>query len=389
MQIIHKLAAKAAWCSAVLLSACGGGDGSSVVSGTVLNHQEIAVANAEVLAVDRLSGREFNTLSDEKGRYRLVLPNGHYDLGADDAHRRAAHMVLLRSLSDSDTTVDFVVPSDQDEAQLSGQVFVRPGVPAANHRLVFSSEHHVSDEDPELRMETTTNAQGEFTVALGAQRLLDLDVHDEQGEFIEFVVLHKLDGALRADITLGDSSDDNRYRHDRGAEAVSAAAVRQASASGNQAFSVDWREVSDTLWTYTLGGGQLPVDGSYLRIDPGLPVTVLDDLGRPAREVPLLDGLKEALGDTLLLRSFIPPILDVSARQDGKLWYRYAIHFSVDEDSGPTIFRFTDASGDVYEKSASSGYYKLSYDSDVPSIVTVGGWVSAPIPYRSVFRSAD
>jgi hypothetical protein len=389
MHIIHKLVAIALWCSAAMLSACGGGDGSSVVSGTVRDHQQAAVAHAEVLAVDRLSGREFNTLSDENGRYRMVLPNGHYDLGADDAHRRAAHMVMLRSLSDSDTTVDFVVPSDQDAAQLSGQVFVRPGVPAANHRLVFSSDHHVSDEDPSLRMETTTNAQGEFTVALGAQRLLDLDVHDEQGDFIEFVVLHKLDGALRADITLGDSSDDNRYRHDRGAEAVSAAAVRQASASGNQAFSVDWREISDTQWVYTLGGGQLPVDGSYLRIDPDSPVTVLDALGRPAREVPLVDGLQEALGETLLLRSFTPPVLDVSARQDGKLWYHYAVHFSVYEDSDPTVFRFTDASGDVYEKSVSSGYYKLSYDSDAPSMLSIEGWVSAPTPYRSVFRSND
>ena len=51
-----------------LLSACGGGGGTSVVSGTIVDHNQAGVANAEVLAVDRLTGREFSTLSDSNGQ---------------------------------------------------------------------------------------------------------------------------------------------------------------------------------------------------------------------------------------------------------------------------------------------------------------------------------
>ena len=364
----------------VLLSACGGGDGSSVVSGTVLDHNQAAVANAEVLAVDRLTGREFSTLSDRDGRYSLVLPNGHYDMGSDDSGQHAAHMVLLRSLSDSDTTVDFVLPDDQDATQLSGQVFIRDGVPAANHRLVFSSNHHVSDEDPSLSMETTTDAQGRYTVSLGAQRLLDVDIYDPNGEFIEFVVLHKLDGALRADITLGDASDDNRHRHDHSVAAHDDAAVRPANESLNQPFRVTSRPISLDSFHLGLKDGKLPPDGSYLRIDEAAAIAFLNSFGQTTRETSLSEGLEEALHESLVIRSLAPPVLDLSVRADGGWWYDYAIHINTYDNTLLKHFYFTDETGDTYKKLASRGYHKLSYNSDAPSITDVGVVISNPPP---------
>ena len=364
---------------ALWLSACGGGDGSSVVSGTVRDHNQAAVANAEVLAVDRLTGREFSTLSDKDGRYSLVLPNGHYDFGSDDSQHKAAHMVTLRTLSDSDTTVDFALPADQDAAQLSGRVFIRPGIPAANHRLVFSSNHHVSDEDPSLSMETTTDAQGRYTVSLGAQRLLDVDIYDPNGEFVEFVVLHKLDGALRADITLGDASDDNRHRHDASADAtntsnIAAAADHGGSNDFNMVLEFERYSYSEgakrgVCNTYHFDGGNLPVDGSYLQLVPSAPIEAYDrDLDQVISRPPTEATLNELLRSMLVLRQVSPAILDVSVRNDGKLWFDHAIHFNIARGSTDR-YAFTDESGDTFYKSATkAGYYKLSYNSEQPSI---------------------
>ena len=363
----------------LLLSACGGGDGTSVVSGTVIDHNQAAVANAAVLAVDRLTGREFNTTSDEYGRYHFSLPNGHYDLGSDDGQQKAAHMVTLRTLSDSDTTVDFALPADQEAAKISGQVFIREGVPAAYYRLVFSSNHHVSDEDPSLSMETTTDAQGRYTVSLGAQRLLDVDIYDSNGEFVEFVVLHKLDGALRADITLGDASDDHRYRHDQGPTQTNAARVAPAALDDSASFQLVLRETSKRIsdgepvflpaLSYLIEGGSLPPDGRYLALDDTASLERYDkDQDQVVSMTVAEADIDAAIQSALVVRQAHPPILDVSVREDGRLWYYHAIHFSVGGHPYGD-YGFLDESGDRYTKRVTdAGYYKLSYNSDQPNL---------------------
>ena len=340
--------------AAAWLSACGGGDGFSTVSGTVLNHDQVAVANAEVLAVDRLSGREFNTLSDDQGRYRMVLPNGHYDLGSDDAELKRAHMVLLRTLNEGDIELNFSLPSTDQAQQISGRVFIREGIPAAGYRLVFTSEEYVSENDTRLNMQTTTDEQGHYSLPVGGQRLMDVDVYNDQGEFVEFVVLHKLDGALQADITLGDASDDKRHRYAMNREDSAGAPlplVKPAASDENTPFQY---VPPSRLSEFMLTDGRLPPDGSYLRLEP-----------EPSK------ADKELIATVVLFKSLAPPTLNVSLRRDGVWWYEYAIHFHA-TDSRHHL-RFIDENG--YEitawKSKTEGYNTRNYNSNRPSIVKI------------------
>ena len=367
---------------ALLLSACGGGDGSSLVSGTVRDHNQAAVANAAVLAVDRLTGREFNTTSDEYGRYHFSLPNGHYDWGSDDGQQKAAHMVTLRTLSDSDTTVDFALPADQEAAQISGQVFIREGVPAAYYRLVFSSHQEIdsTDDDPNLSEETTTDDQGRFTLPLAEPRLMDVDIYDANDQFVEFVVLQKLQGGLRADITLGDASDDNRYRHDQGPNTLGSSQVAPAALEDGALFQLVLESARKNIghdiarmisgFRYVIQGGALAPNGQYLALDGTLPVERYDSSLDQVISTPGPEANIDALiQSTLVVRQAHPPILDVSVREDGRLWFYHAIHLNVGPSAGG-IYEFTDESGENYYKSAhEAGYYKLSYNSDQPRIV--------------------
>lgn len=352
MQLTFSARTSFAALTATLLGACGGGDGFSTVSGTVLNHQQVAVANAEVLAVDRLSGREFNTLSDDQGRYRMVLPNGHYDLGSDDAELKRAHMVLLRTLNEGDIELNFSLPSTDQPQQISGRVFIREGIPAAGYRLVFTSEEYVSENDTRLNMETTTDEQGHYSLPVGGQRLMDVDVYDDQGEFVEFVVLHKLDGALQADITLGDASDDKRHRYAMNREDSVGAPLRLEKPAANDE-NTPFQFQYSAYTVFALVNGQLPPDGSYLRLDPSTP-----------------ENQRRVIGPRLKFRSSEPPTLDVSLREDGILWYRYAIHYHA---KGPGWVGFTDSNGYRIKmnKNAAIGYNSLNYNSSKPNIVHI------------------
>jgi hypothetical protein len=386
MQLTSKARVAFAALTATWLSACGGGDGFSTVSGTVLNHQQVAVANAEVLAVDRLSGREFNTLSDDQGRYRMVLPNGHYDLGSDDAELTRAHMVLLRTLNEGDIELNFSLPSTDQVQQISGRVFIREGIPAAGYRLVFTSEEYVSENDSSLNMETTTDEQGHYSLPVGGQRLMDVDVYNDQGEFVEFVVLHKLDGALQADITLGDASDDKRHRYAVNPGANGEAAIRTAAGDNNLAFKLDWGPSGAHFY---LRDGRLPPDGSSLRLDLSSPVRFMKN-GQVVEAIPSQADIPGIMGETIQVKSSEPATLDVSLRKDGTLWYTYAIHYSLKDGTRRVYFQDESGYEIIQWKGTASAYNKLNYNSKKPSIVRIStesardeycretGWYSTP-----------
>ena len=384
MRLISGLHRVIACVGVCVLSACGISDGGSVVSGRVLDANQAAVANAEVIAVDRLSGREFNAKSQADGSYRMVLPEGHYDLGAEDAKLYSAHMVMLHTLRGSDTKVNFALPSDQPQAQLSGRVLVSEGVPAANYRLVFSSNHGRND-DAKLDMETTTDAQGNFTVSLGVQRLLDVDIYDTNNNFVEFVVLHKLDGALRADITLGDASDNKAHRHHEPTEADIAARNRLANglAIAEVGDSKPFKLVIQDN-NLRLTGGLLPF-GSYLQLDQEAPMQYWDKGLQKIVNSPAWVNINNPWDFNQVINSHFFNFFTLKDRLDsrslnvyvgsggwsGLWWYPYSINFYV--GFAPlqwnTVYKFTDDTGDIYKIWVfTSEWHSISYRSDRPSI---------------------
>ena len=220
----------------VTLVACGGGEtvsSSSVLQGTVYSGGA-AVAGAEVVVMNRLTNQEHSTTTKIDGGFALQLPNGHYDYGATDEARHDATIHGLLTLDGAEAKVDInLPPQDAADDVISGTIYTTAQTPAAGYRLVLSSNH----DDANLHLSATTDDQGRFEFkGIDGQLLFDLDIFDPDGQEVEFIDLHKLDGALHTTITLGDAADNNVHRHDQSA-ADGGAAIRVAAAGANQAFN--------------------------------------------------------------------------------------------------------------------------------------------------------
>jgi hypothetical protein len=403
------------------LVACGGGESvssTSVLQGTVYSGGA-AVAGAEVVVMNRLTDQEHNYTTDKYGQFSLELPNGHYDYGATDGARHDATIHGLVTLGGAEAKADIHLPPDSAaDDVISGTIYTTGQTPAAGYRLVLSSNHDGAD----LRMNATTNDQGQFEFSgIEGQLLFDLDIFDPDGQEVEFIDLHKLDGALHTTITLGDATDNNVHRHhqspaDDSVVAEGDAAIKVAAVGDNQAFDVEnavddlradypggdlirqtiyadddvieqypiancWKaQGGDRYCKNRLINGKLAFDGGKMTINY-IDKRNFDNQKRNT-------GFNFDFNDESQIQD-TPGVAQawVELEKSGNWFYRYAvslkdrgkIYISKNSPGNPTCqFYFTDETNDTYAlkirntvSSFTDHYHTVSYNSDRPDITAI------------------
>lgn len=375
------------------LSACGGGDEPPVAAPVVLGGQVTAsgaaVANAHVIAMNRLTNQEFSAYTDTDGHYRMALPRGDYDLGSEDGAMHHAAIVGPVSLDDTATTRDIALPA-ADPGLFFGTLLRPDGQPAAGYALQVSSNtgdlYHVE--------ETITAEDGSFSMPLGGQRAFDLDVFDPTGALVEFIDLHKLDGSLKVTLQLAsDEARRNVFRHDQTANMVAASVqtaaadepnspFRQAILSGDynfmfwggrlvpKAVNMPWgykldvnRDARQNWFLFNDAEGSLP-DDYFISIDLEDPELTPEEVwAQVTRRVALQDRGQPHLG--------------VFVGDNGLWWYDYAVNVNVTEKSWSNLglkgwdWHFKDESDDEpYVLTIRwNGWHQVSYNSKTPAII--------------------
>lgn len=394
---------------AAMLTACGGGDGMTAntpatLSGRVTDASSgAAVADAKVIAMDRVTHRKYTATTDINGRYDMPLPQGHYDVASDDATEQDAAFVGLLSLKPgASVKQDFSLP-DGDPGVISGTVLLPNGQAAAGYSLVLSYNQANADDV----LETVTDARGQFSLKLGEQHLFDLDIFDPKGQFVEFIDMHKLDGHLHATIRLGETAQQNRYRHDQTPHPLVASSAGVAIAASDDGDFPFKQAILDGEYNVVFWGGRLTskttgmagtwyspktsgaVDANTATSDAN------DDLpddwfmrvdttaaGKTADEV------WQTVTSRVHVQDRGQPRLGVFVGDNGSWYYDHAVNINI-TDKGWNAFKawdwhFEDETGDAYTLTIrASGWHNVSYDSEKPSIILMGRSkpdVTIPIP---------
>lgn len=341
---------------------CGGAPASTAQLSGQVTLLGAPVAYSRVIAMNRSTNEEWQTVTDAAGRYVMTLSNGFYDVGADDGFGETTMAYGLVRIEGVPEVRDFALPPDLEPDQVVAVVCTDGTHPAGNYSLHFMGTFAAPDEV--LDLDTTTNEQGEFSVRIDRQQLFDVEVYDQAGELVESVDFHKLDGALRLVVELGDEEDNNVHRHHQSSLPTMATesngVMRAFSVSdGNQPFRFtlgennfyDHTEKTDvTEHVGNLRDGRLCSNAGSLAV-------VASDYNNAANSSAI--AVQDLSMDTL----------QVQVRDDGGWWFTYAAHVT---GTRSAAFRFTDESPDTYSLGVSSfGDHKVSYNSYSPCIVAV------------------
>ena len=267
-------------CSAVLgvvaaaLAACGGTDEAPLTRLTgEVKVAGLPVEGALVVLADRAGVHGYRAVTDADGRYTMTVSNGVYDLEVDDGQRVAAAFAGPLVLSGGVAVHDMGVPDASTTAPeaLSGRVLRADGSPAAFQTLRVHSTKATGPDDLSMDQTTMTDAQGEFSVTIGGRRLFDLEVLDAQGQTLEFVDVHKLAGALRVELQLANSADQqNIYRHGEAApDAVNGAAPASVAVRIAASYEEEPPEDFTYVNVYTTATPTNPLGTQQTQVDAG------------------------------------------------------------------------------------------------------------------------
>jgi hypothetical protein len=325
--------------AALLFSGCGSSDNTEL-TGTVTNEDGTPVANARVVLMNRITDEKYSTLSNSDGLYTVSLPNGHYDLGADNSAGEEVTIIGPVSVQGNAEVRNISLPTNESDNTVMGTLYITDNVPAANYRLHLTSNVSRTKSDvthESLSVDVTTDANGMFRATVVGQHHFDMDIYDPNGQFIEFVDLHKMEGALNTIITLGTSEDNNLKRHNQ----ASASTQKAASTEQNTPFSIE-AGVSAGFFV----DGTLVVNGGYMVI---------------ARSADI---------NFLSIDSIDSNHLNVKVTPKGTWFFDNKITI-VPSDIG--TFFFTDQTGDTYSLSCytEDTEHEVSYNSEKPTIIEV------------------
>jgi hypothetical protein len=361
------------------LSACGGGgDTHTLLEGRV-TEQGAVVANADVVLMNRRTDEGFTTSTDEQGRYSITLPNGHYDMGSDDGERQDVSILGLLTLNGGRVTRDIALEAGGAD-DISGRIRLANGEPAEGHVLWIKSTEATRQTEGFTEV-AQTDAQGRFTATVGEARQFDIDVRDPQGRLIEFVDVHKLDGHLAVDLTLGDQTQANLLRHNasRPPSTAAVAGVAVAAEGGDQGFNVDV-SADDAV---VLSGGVLTPRAEGVQRNLVLKESGLRD------PLATYSGLRPGAG---------AGEMEVWLDDTTSWFHRYRININVDAVASGALtynwYGFRDESGDTYHLSAyTTGWHDVKYSSDQPNINAVsieGSFDIQPVVFGlSLFSGAQ
>lgn len=346
-----------------VLSACGGGDDTHTLLQGRVTEQGAAVANTDLVLMNRLTDERLVTRTNPDGEYSITVPNGVYDMGAHDGAKQDVKVLGLIALSGGISQRDIQIEPG-DAGLIRGRVRLANGEPAANYLLWVTNMNGVDGVDIGFMEWARTDAQGEFSVEVGAGRAFDLDIHDPSGNLVEFVDVQKLDGHLSVDLVLGDDTQANVYRHHqtRPPTASSGPGVAVAAADDDQAFS-QIEVTADGIVEVSAGALTPRPQGTQhdLRLQDE---AMRDPLAAYA-------GLRLGAADNAL---------EVWLEQgDFGSWfqsYDYRVNVNVDQVSSGLLtynsYSFDDASGDSYWLPAyQKGWHYVNYNSDQPNITSL------------------
>lgn len=344
---LFPVAALASACCLFPLGACAPGASDPQLSGTVTRRGE-PVENSRVIAVNRITNEKHEVSTGVDGTYTLSLTDGYYDVGAEIEGHATIHGLV--TLQGAPVIRDIALPEGDNADVVSGVVYVNGDTPAANYSVTLNGSVLDENDNP-LDITVVTDENGQFAADVVGQGLFDADIYNEGGDLVEFIDLHKLEGALNLNLALGDEADNNTLRHFQSTASNIGCSGDESFSFSTESNSVDELGGSYVELTNTLSNGKLTVGGCLLSV-------VSADFAAASST----SGF-ESVADA-------PNTLDVQVRRDGRWWWPYAVHIRANQT---LVAYFTDEFGDTYKLGVSnpSVYHQVSYSSDAPDIVKV------------------
>jgi len=233
----QRLSIAICFAAAVLLNGCGSGSTDSTagtlqpsgtsatvlpsgpaanLSGRVLSESGQGVSEVEVVAVDRTTNIQYETVSGPAGAYSLQLPPGVYDVGLLSSEPQTATCFYGPITASPGLLQDFALKSaaGRPADQVFGRIRLRPGTPAAHRRIALQprSARLAPNQEPPVRVETTTDANGDFALSAGSSGDVGLDVelHEANGLLDEWVDIFKTDKACYVELSSDATPTENR-----------------------------------------------------------------------------------------------------------------------------------------------------------------------------------
>lgn len=327
------------------------------LSGIITYEDGTPIANASVVAMDRKDNQGYKTKTDSEGHYSLSLPHGNYDLGSGDANGKEAIIKGPIYLKDATQESSMKLPSQQVDNTITGILFTIDHAPASNYRLHITSSTSRNGSG-KLDINTTTDLNGMFSAIISGQHDFDLNIYDSEGNFVEFVDLHKLNGGLYTLLTLSDNENKNIHHYDE--PSLSTSQNLSRTKRDNTVFSFKYDKDSEEGTIYD---GELTVGGSYLQVaEVGYNI---DDISKYTQLLKVEDSGGE---------------LNIILVEESHWWYDYKIIFRYGPLHEEREYYFTDKTGDVYSKDCiDSEEHSISFNSDNPTMIKiVAGYPSVP-----------
>ena len=350
----------------VLLAGCGnsltstGDNGSplndslsSGLSGRVLGETGGGQAGVRLVVHERTTNYKGETISNSDGSFQLTLPPGVYDLGLDrEGDSQTATSFYGPIIVTRQESQNFVLRASngRPNGQIFGQLFLKPGVPAANRKVNLRSGHLPPNADgsmPSQSVSGTTGADGTFQLQLSSDRELGVDIEtfDANGNLDEFIDIGKLSKPAYVEFQTETPAPVNRLRSDE--SEITLTANQATKPADFVPFSEFFGPAPNWL------NGLIPVSSYNYKM--------FDEIqtGEVAERVyEFLETTGESVPSGML-----------RVDRNGGWWWTYAVNVHTG-DIG--VYEFTDETGDTYRltifQQLVTYTHKVSYNSKMPDI---------------------
>jgi len=260
-----------------------GGDASSIgITGIVRGSDGVTLDSVRVMAMERTTNEEYESVTDEDGRYVLSVPDGVYDIGFEIDDYATSYYGPVFVPTGGEKNVTLQRTDGLDNALLSGRVYDMDGAASADAQVYMFS--NVASPEETNAASAVTDENGYFAMSVNGEMSLDLDFETSTG-LAEFVDIVKLDKPCHVEVTLG-SGVENTRRHDESEETLTLSEQMFTEALSPKAKGINWpfkMSYSNELdysfiklyGDFLMTEGQLAVGGGSLRVKDvvgGLPI---------------------------------------------------------------------------------------------------------------------
>ncbi len=262
----------------------GNDDGASSngITGIVRGSDGTTLSDVRVMAMERTTNKEYESVTDDDGHYVLAVPDGVYDIGFETDDYTTSYYGPVFVTTGGEKNVTLQRTDGLDNAFLSGRVFDMNGNPQAAAQVYMFS--NVASPEKTNASSAVTDENGYFAMTVNGEMSLDLDFETSTG-LAEFVDIVKLDKPCYVEVTLG-SGVENTRRHDESedtlslSEQMSTNTLSPNAAGQNLPFKMAFSNELDYSYLKLYGDflmteGELAVNGGGLRVRDnamGLPI---------------------------------------------------------------------------------------------------------------------